>query len=136
MDGEPPDLPESRFSFEARDFVHKCLHKIPKARPTYAMLLRHSWLVPLLRPPTEDAAKQGEPSTEASKVESITDNGFPDTADEEVAEWVRGAIERRKSGNMTPSQAPALHAAPLNVVTSPIPERSYNLGNSDPTADV
>ena len=37
--GDPPELPEDRFSETARDFVSKCLHKIPGQRATYAQLL-------------------------------------------------------------------------------------------------
>lgn len=120
MDGDPPDLPEESFSPEARDFVAKCLNKTPKLRPTYAMLLRHHWLTPLLKPPSEGA--DGPKATLES-----TDNGFPDTADEEVADWVSAAIERRKNGTMGKSQKPALHAAPLDAVSSPPMEKSNAL---------
>jgi mitogen-activated protein kinase kinase len=43
----------------------------------------------------------------------------PDVVDREVAEWVLEAIERRKSGKMGHSAAPALHKAPLDVVSTP-----------------
>lgn len=36
--GDPPALPDM-YSDDARDFVEKCLHKIPEKRPTYAELL-------------------------------------------------------------------------------------------------
>lgn len=36
--GDPPELPEN-FSDESRDFVARCLHKVPEQRATYAELL-------------------------------------------------------------------------------------------------
>ncbi|KAH3668977.1 hypothetical protein OGAPHI_002732 [Ogataea philodendri] len=44
VDGEPPTLPDDRFSKEARDFVSLCLNKNPNKRPGYAELLPHPWL--------------------------------------------------------------------------------------------
>jgi mitogen-activated protein kinase kinase len=37
--GDPPELPEERYSAQARDFVARCLHKVPTRRATYAELL-------------------------------------------------------------------------------------------------
>lgn len=37
--GDPPELPEERFSKTSRDFVTRCLHKMPDLRATYAELL-------------------------------------------------------------------------------------------------
>lgn len=51
--GDPPELPPELYSETARDFVAKCLEKIPARRPTYAQLLEHEFL-------TEDAAKGEE----------------------------------------------------------------------------
>jgi len=76
--------------------VRGCLNKIPKLRPTYAMLLQHGWLAPLCKP--------------APDVKSGTD-------DPEVAAWVRASIERRRSGLVGESRKPALHAAPLDTVS-------------------
>ncbi|KAI9331427.1 kinase-like domain-containing protein [Zopfochytrium polystomum] len=42
--GDPPELPEDRFSSDCRDFVAQCLNKSPEKRPTYAELLDHRWL--------------------------------------------------------------------------------------------
>ncbi len=39
------------------------------------------------------------------------------TEDEEVGNWVKSAIERKKSGLMGTSAKPALHAAPLDSVS-------------------
>ncbi|ANZ74177.1 BA75_01438T0 [Komagataella pastoris] len=44
VDGEPPTLPEGKFSPEAQDFVAQCLQKDAKLRPTYALLEKHPWL--------------------------------------------------------------------------------------------
>ncbi|KAG0126434.1 kinase-like domain-containing protein [Tuber indicum] len=115
VDGEPPDLPEKGFSAEARDFVRGCLNKIPNLRPTYAMLLRHPWLSEFTHPATiSEEDEEGQPP------------GTPPTikGDNEVAEWVTGAIANRKarmeSGGKGPeSGKPALHAAPLDVVIAP-----------------
>lgn len=113
MDGDPPDLPENGFSQAARDFVRGCLNKVPKLRPTYAMLLRHFWLAPLLKPPTiseEDEDAIGNPEMEV--ISSVT-------ADKEVAEWVCEAMEKRRNGKMGNKTKPALHAVPLDAVPSP-----------------
>lgn len=92
-----------------------CLNKTPKLRPTYAMLLRHIWLAPLLEPPTV-TANQVEPASASDDKYSIP----PETADEEVAAWVCEAMERRREGKMGKKAKPALHAARLNAVGSSI----------------
>ncbi len=51
--GDPPELPAELYSDTARDFVAKCLEKVPSRRPTYAQLLQHDFLV-------QDAAKGEE----------------------------------------------------------------------------
>ena len=117
MDGEPPDLPAVGFSNTARDFVRRCLNKVPKLRPTYAMLLRHAWLSPLMKPPS---ISEEDEDTEAFS--SPSDQETPITADEEVSEWVVGAMERRRAGTAGRGQKPALHAAPLDAIPSPSTE--------------
>lgn len=114
VDGDPPDLPADRFSEAARDFVIGALNKIPKLRPTYAMLLRHAWLAPLLKPPTI-AEEDEEAAVEASR-DVAADAGV---VDEEISRWVRDAMERKKNGTMGKKSKPALHAAPLTTVPSP-----------------
>lgn len=42
--GEPPELPEDSYSDEAKDFVARCLHRIPELRASYAELLAHPFL--------------------------------------------------------------------------------------------
>ncbi|OSD04068.1 kinase-like protein [Trametes coccinea BRFM310] len=44
VDGDPPELPE-HFSDISKDFVARCLHKVPERRATYAELLEHPFLV-------------------------------------------------------------------------------------------
>ncbi|PWN41546.1 kinase-like protein [Ceraceosorus guamensis] len=42
--GDPPQLPPT-YSSLARDFVARCLEKVPDRRATYAQMLEHPWLV-------------------------------------------------------------------------------------------
>ena len=78
------------------------------------MLLRHAWLAPLLLPATiseEDEDSQGE---------GVNDSGdAPGIVDKEVAQWVKEAMERKRNGTMGNKAKPALHAAPLDAVSSP-----------------
>ncbi|KAL8717040.1 MAG: hypothetical protein Q9225_005686 [Loekoesia sp. 1 TL-2023] len=119
VDGEPPDLPAEDFSEEARDFVRGCLNKIPKLRPTYAMLLRHPWLTPLLKPPT--ITEEDEDASSADSESPSDGRSDPSVLDREMADWVKGAMERRRNGTMGKKSKPALHAAPLDAVPSPTP---------------
>jgi len=91
----------------ARDFVRGCLNKIPKLRPTYAMLLQHGWLAALSKPSTiaEDEEEDGEPTV--------------GTEDREVAAWAQEAIQKKKDGKMGSAAKPALHSAALDSVNSP-----------------
>ncbi|KAL9037136.1 MAG: hypothetical protein Q9214_005830, partial [Letrouitia sp. 1 TL-2023] len=95
-----------------------CLNKTPKLRPTYAMLLRHAWLAPLLKPPTISEDEEQE----ASCADNVHTTPAEHTVvDKEVADWVCNAIERRRNGTMGKKAKPALHAAPLDAVPSPPP---------------
>ena len=42
-----------------------------------------------------------------------------DVVDKEVADWVKDAIDKRKRGVLGKFPKPALHAAPLDAVSSP-----------------
>ncbi|KAF2497009.1 kinase-like protein [Lophium mytilinum] len=123
VDGEPPDLPAEGFSAEARNFVHGCLNKIPKLRPSYAMLLQHAWLAPLVKPATIMEADEEEEelvAEDAASLGSVKPDEGAAVVDKEVADWVKAAIERRKNGTMGKgAQKPALHAAPLDAMASP-----------------
>ncbi|KAK9462637.1 kinase-like protein [Lipomyces oligophaga] len=80
VDGEPPSLPEPRFSHEAASFVKQCLNKDAVLRPTYAKLLAHPWLVKNR------------------------------TIEVDMGTWVKDTLERSKHVSVdNPSQRPALH---------------------------
>ena len=94
--------------------------KIPKLRPTYAMLLEHIWLAEFIKPGTiteedEEAAEQGLDIPEQATIPLHNTSG-----DDEVAAWAVAAIERRRAGKMGHGIQPALHAAPLDAVPSPV----------------
>ena len=99
--------------------------KIPKLRPTYAMLLQHAWLAPLLKPATiseedEEAAEAGELDMNSTQsMSNQIDPSAASTADVEVAKWVADALEKKRNGTMGKKAKPALHAAPLDAVASP-----------------
>ncbi|KAJ5089296.1 MAP kinase kinase PBS2 [Penicillium argentinense] len=117
--GEPPDLPESGYSEAAHAFVRACLDKNPKNRPNYNMLLRHAWLVPLMRPPSEAVDEVApKPSENPAPGEHPSSSM---TEDKEVADWVLKQLQRRKDGLLHDVEKPALHAVALDkVATSPI----------------
>ncbi|OKL64184.1 hypothetical protein UA08_01006 [Talaromyces atroroseus] len=111
--GEPPTMPDD-FSDNAHAFVRACLDKNPNNRPSYAQLLRHPWLSPLMEPPTVNEDTQSlsydqsaQPSPQPSPNE---------TADSEVAAWVSGALERLQHATKGSHQKPALHAVALDAV--------------------
>jgi serine/threonine protein kinase len=119
VDGDPPDLPTDKYSEEAIEFVRGCLNKIPKLRPTYAMLIRHPWLAALMKPPTISEDEEAEAAAEAG--DSMGNSGTvledqPTTADKEVAEWVKTQLEKKREGKMSFAKKPALHEAPLDAV--------------------
>ena len=97
--------------------------KIPKLRPTYAMLLQHAWLAPMLKPPTiseDDEEEEAAAGTANADADARGGSGKGDaTGDKEIAEWVASMLERRRNGTMGKKAKPALHAAPLDAVASP-----------------
>jgi mitogen-activated protein kinase kinase len=90
------------------------------------MLLQHAWLAPLAKPDTitEEEEEEVEAAEEATADQAAGDKG-PDqpievVEDQEVADWVKAALEKRRSGKMKGVEKPALHAAPLDAgVQSP-----------------
>ncbi|KAF3897182.1 Polymyxin B resistance protein kinase [Trichophyton interdigitale] len=121
VQGDPPTLPDPGYSVEAKDFVASCLQKNPAARPTYANLIRHTWVEKLMQPPTAtpETTEAGE-ATPGS--EEPTDTRSPDgpdhntdTYDKEVAAWVIEALKRR-AGGAKGRERPALHAVALDAV--------------------
>lgn len=120
VEGEPPAMPEEGYSDTATDFVRSCLHKIPKQRPTYAMLLKHPWLIDFTKPQTitEEAEDGDEADKVAEAVGKIALNST--TEDAEVADWVNGVLQKERDGlKVDGPLRPALHTAPLDSV-SPI----------------
>lgn len=113
-------MPEDTYSDTAKDFVKSCLHKIPAKRPTYAMLLKHPWLIEFTKPQTitEEAEDGEEADNVAEAVGKIDLNST--TEDTEVAEWVNNVLRLEKEGLVASGPVrPALHTAPLDSV-SPI----------------
>jgi mitogen-activated protein kinase kinase len=141
VDGDPPDLPDEGYSEAARSFVHGCLNKIPKLRPTYAMLLQHAWLAPLIKPETitEEDEEEVEAAVAAPPDAAAGDIGTPELIeavhDQEVADWVKGAIERRRQGKLGKGvEKPALHAAPLDAISPPLNGGPNGLEEAVPVA--
>jgi mitogen-activated protein kinase kinase len=101
------------------------------------MLLQHPWLAPLAKPETitEEDEDEVAAATDAEGGEAAGDKGPAEAVevvfDQEVADWVKGAIEKRKKGTMKRSEKPALHAAPLDAVQSP---SHSGTGSTDPMA--
>jgi mitogen-activated protein kinase kinase len=89
------------------------------------MLLQHAWLAPLAKPDTitEEDEDEVEAAHAAAGGEAAGDLGLPEpievVEDKEVADWVKAAIEKKRSGKMKDAEKPALHAAPLDAVQSP-----------------
>lgn len=90
------------------------------------MLLQHAWLAPLAKPETiteededEVAAAHAAEGDETAAGDQGPAVPVDPVLDAEVADWVKGAIEKRKKGTMKGAEKPALHAAPLDAVQSP-----------------
>ncbi|KAH9889116.1 protein kinase-like domain-containing protein [Xylariomycetidae sp. FL2044] len=123
VEGDPPDLPKEGYSETARIFVHGCLNKVPKLRPTYLALLNSEWIKGLTKPETiteeDEEAAENEASAQAiSDTASKVDLSHSSTEDEEVAAWVNSALEKKAKGQYEEVGRPALHAAPLDAAAS------------------
>ncbi|KAK5991086.1 MAP kinase kinase PBS2 [Cladobotryum mycophilum] len=118
VEGEPPNLPETGYSDNAKDFVKSCLHKIPKMRATYAMLLKHPWMTPLSKPQTiTEEVEEGEAAEKVAEAVGKMDLSSG-TGDVEVAEWVISVLRRKQDGLEPHGPArPALHTAPLDSIS-------------------
>ncbi|KAH6604204.1 map kinase kinase pbs2 [Trichoderma cornu-damae] len=118
VEGEPPAMPDTGYSDMAKDFVKSCLHKIPKMRPTYALLLKHPWISSLSKPETiTEVAEDGEAAEKIAEALGHMDLNSG-TEDVEVAEWVKSVLKKnaeRQTGD-GPSK-PALHAVPLDSIS-------------------
>lgn len=78
------------------------------------MLLRHAWLAPLTKPPT--IVEEDEDVVEGVATDDATALSI---VDKEIAQWVADAMERKRNGTLGKIAKPALHAAPLNAVSTP-----------------
>ncbi|KFY70441.1 hypothetical protein V498_10346 [Pseudogymnoascus sp. VKM F-4517 (FW-2822)] len=98
------------------------------------MLLQHPWLASLSKPAaiSEEDGEDDNGSPSISPADAATNGTAPAAAaadasdpaydpayDDEVAQWVKTALERKASGQMGMSAKPALHAAPLDSVSPP-----------------
>ncbi|KAI1824361.1 kinase-like protein [Xylaria intraflava] len=125
VEGDPPDLPDT-YSQAACAFVNGCLNKLPKLRPSYQALLVSEWLKELTQPETikEEEEEIREDDASAEAVAGAADNvdiSHSGTEDAEVAAWVKEVLEKKASGQYGESAGkPALHAAPLDAVASPL----------------
>lgn len=84
------------------------------------MLLNHGWLAPLSKPPTiseNDEEDLADGVDESGIGGETREKGWENSFDREVAEWVKSALERKKSGKMAERAKPALHAAPLDSIS-------------------
>ena len=87
------------------------------------MLLQHAWLAPLAKPETitEEDEEEAEATVDVTGGEAAgSPQPIEPVHDKEVADWVKDAIDKRKKGLLGKgAQKPALHAAPLDAVSSP-----------------
>ena len=127
--GDPPQLPDEGYSDEAKNFVRSCLNKNASLRPSYSKLIRHPWLVSLMKPPTSGEEGSPLPTTDGSKaatgpqetgVEPPTAD-YPHTPpveifDREVSDWVCGKLDQKLNGRSQKAR-PALHAVKLDAVS-------------------
>ncbi|KAK2751033.1 hypothetical protein FQN57_000108 [Myotisia sp. PD_48] len=116
VQGEPPQLPDEGFSDDAKDFVKSCLNKNPALRPNYATLIRHPWVAGLMERPIPEPVHTADGAAGPQSSDS-------EVFDQEVADWVREALERKEKNLPCSKGRPALHAVALDAVpTSPSTE--------------
>jgi len=105
------------------------------------MLLSHAWLAPLIKPETiaeedEEEVAAAEAAEPAEGVVAAGDSGSAapsdDVVDKEVADWVKDAIDKRRRGVLGKAPKPALHAAPLDAVSSPSQDGANGLDLAGP----
>ncbi|KAL8741638.1 MAG: hypothetical protein Q9184_008361, partial [Pyrenodesmia sp. 2 TL-2023] len=70
-------------------------------------------------PPT--ITEEDEDAAAADDAPSDDSPSDPSVLDQEIADWVKRAMERRRNGTLGKKSKPALHAAPLDAVPSPTP---------------
>jgi mitogen-activated protein kinase kinase len=97
------------------------------------MLLNHAWLAPMVKPETITEEDEDEvAAAEAAEGGVAAGDQGPaepsdDVVDKEVADWVKDAIDKRKRGVLGKAPKPALHAAPLDAVSSPSQDAANGL---------
>jgi mitogen-activated protein kinase kinase len=102
------------------------LHKTAKLRPNYKALLASEWLKDLSKPEIineeEEESEENDASSEAlADAAEHVDISHSSTADPEVAAWVKDVLQKKESGEYGEAAGkPALHAAPLDAVASPM----------------
>lgn len=72
-------------------------------------------------PPTISEDEEAEKIAEAGGNADSSTETVPDTADKEVADWVKAALEKKRAGKMGESAKPALHAVSLDAVAATSP---------------
>lgn len=82
------------------------------------MLLAHPWLRTLAQPETIAEEAEDTEDLEAAAQKLSLGSG-PIGADDEVAQWVKSALDRKRRGDAQSPNKPALHAAPFDA-TSPM----------------
>lgn len=83
------------------------------------MLLQHAWLAPLLKPATISEEEEENGGDDSATGPHVDYTGTEAPEDPEVAQWVNDALEKKRAGTLAQSLKPALHAAPLDAVSSP-----------------
>jgi mitogen-activated protein kinase kinase len=89
------------------------------------MLLTHPWIKTLGKPETiaedaeaEAAAAEDELVDVTGRLSLNNPSGLIGEGDYEVAEWVRGVLDKKRVGLLRDeAKKPALHAAPLDSVS-------------------
>ncbi|KAF8070593.1 kinase-like protein [Lyophyllum atratum] len=90
--GDPPELPEDRYSDEARDWVARCLSKKPEDRASYSELLEHPFL-----------------------------KGDAERKDVDMVNWVQRALEHREA-KLAKEKEDAMIATPKSAPASTLSE--------------
>lgn len=85
--GDPPQLPPESYSEVGRDFVARCLEKMPQRRSTYAQMLQHPWLLA-----DEERGEEGV----------------------DMKGWVQGAMAKKKEAKEQQRSEAAAAAATAN----------------------
>jgi mitogen-activated protein kinase kinase len=83
------------------------------------MLLKHPWLASLSKPTTISEDDEDEEVGITNDPDGNPQPSGENSFDQEVADWVKAAMEKKKAGLMGTSAKPALHAAPFDSISPP-----------------